>query len=121
MNYPVRVFKKKMQINLNPWDIAGKISVQVSGSLNLADLAERMINVWKEAKNDPYFDQLELRKRLLDIMDVPNAEKLLVNAENQLAGVQGNILGLGGGAGGGNPMASRENLVNVLRAGMGAQ
>jgi hypothetical protein len=84
LDYCMKVFKEDREIRLNPWDIAGKFSLQVSGSSKFAGLEERMMDVWKNAKNDPYFDQLELRKRLMDIMDIPNYEKLLKTADGML-------------------------------------
>lgn len=91
MDYAVKVFKQDMEIKLNPWDIAGKFSVQVSGSSKMAGIEERMMQVWAQAKNDPYFDQLELRKRMLDILEIPQADKLLKSADGLLGMAQGSM------------------------------
>jgi len=89
MDYTAKIFKEDMEVKLNPWDIAGKFSIQVSGSSKLAGLEERMMQVWQQAKNDPYFNQLELRKRILDVLDIPNYESLLQGTENLLGMAQG--------------------------------
>jgi len=108
VDYMMKVFKDNTEVRLNPWDIAGKFSINVSGSTNLVGLEERMLQIWKEAKNDPYFDQLELRKRMLDIMDVPASEKLLKQASGLLGMAQGGM------AGGQNPLLG---IIGALKAG----
>jgi hypothetical protein len=95
LDYCMNVFKENKEIRLNPYDIAGKFSLQVSGSSKMAGIEERMMQVWQNANRDPYFDQMELRKRLLDILEIPNYEKLLVSAENMLGVAQDQAMGGG--------------------------
>lgn len=111
MDYCIKVFKENKDIQLNPWDIAGKFSIQVSGSSKLAGIEERMMQVWSQAKNDPYFDQLELRKRLLDMMEIPNYEKLL----NMSSGLLGIAQGM---AQGGQPQNIAQSLPQLLQGAM---
>lgn len=108
LNYPIKVFDRDMEIKLNPWDIAGKFQIQVSGSANLVGIEERMFQLWKEAKNDPYFDQVELRKRMLDVMDLPNSEKLINQSEGLLGAMQGQM-------GAGAPGAPRIDIAGALK------
>lgn len=110
VDYMMRVFKDNTEIKLSPWDIAGKFSINVSGSTNLVGLEERMMQIWTNAKNDPYFNQLELRKRMLDIMDIPASEKLL----NQASGLLG--MAQGGMQGGPNPYPLM-GIIGALKSG----
>lgn len=89
LNYPLKVFNKNMDIRLNPWDIAGKFSLNASGSANLIMLEERMIQFYAEAKDDPFFNQPELRKRFMDIFDFPNSEELINKTTGLLGIAQG--------------------------------
>ncbi len=74
-----------------------KFSIQVSGSSKFAGIEERMMQVWQNGKNDPYFNQLELRRRMLDMMEIPNYEKLL-NMSSELLGMAQQGAGQGQGA-----------------------
>lgn len=109
VDYTMRVFNEQMDIKLSPWDIAGKFSINVSGSTNLVGLEERMMQIWSQAKNDQYFDQLELRKRMLDIMDIPASDKLLKQASGLLGLAQGGMQG-----GGANPLLG---IISALKGG----
>lgn len=107
--YTMEIFDKDISREINPWDIAGKMNLVVTGSSDIVGIKERMQLLWSQAKNDPYFNQLELRKRLLDIMEIPDSETLLNGSEAMLAMPQESMLG-----GRVNPMQLRENFANRL-------
>ncbi len=119
MDYTIKVFEEDKEIKLNPWDIAGKFVIQISGSSHLVGLEDRMLKMWSEVRDDPYFDQLELRKRLLDILDIPNSEDLLKTSEGLLGMAQQGAPGGAPGAGPGGPggPGGVEQLVQVLQGG----
>ncbi|RKY40920.1 MAG: hypothetical protein DRP85_07565, partial [Candidatus Makaraimicrobium thalassicum] len=111
MSYIIPDYENDKDIQLNPWDISGKFGLTVTGSTNLAGLEERMIQLWQAARNDPYFNQLELRKRLLNVFDIPDSDNLL-NQTSQLLGNVQSLMPQG---------ASQENPIDKIKEALSGQ
>lgn len=107
--YTIERFDRDQTVMVNPWDIAGKMTMVVTGSSNLVNLEERMMMLWQNMNQDPLINQFELRKRLLDIMDIPDSDTLLQGADNLLGMAQQGIMA------GNSPIEARQMLVNRLR------
>jgi hypothetical protein len=112
-DYTIERFEEDMQIKINPWDIAGKINITVAGSQNLIGLEDRMIQFYQLAAGNPQFNQEELHRRMLDVYDIPNADKLLAVTDQALGLMQGNM-------GQPNGMEMNQKMIQQIMAGLNA-
>lgn len=85
------------QITPGELDLPYNVSIETSLAATQPSAQRRFIEVYPIISNDPFYDQLEVRQTLNEMLDLPNRDRLLVNPNHLETTVTNESIALGYG------------------------
>ena len=78
------VTNQEVELGLAPGeiDIFYKVDIDIRGNVDLASMQRRFIEALPQIRTSPNFDQYEVDKILLDILQIPNADRIMKSNEH---------------------------------------